>query len=113
MATGNSAPAAPSAHPDTEWQVARDISTLVAGNDTGLSPCFVVVSPLRGRVVPREPVQTRCFCRALRMPSSQITDCGRGSVPWKISEFSEKHSAADILLDERNMHDFCRNNGCF
>src|SRR5580692_330325 len=44
MATGNSAPAAPSAHPDTEWQVARDISTLVAGNDTGLSPCFVVVS---------------------------------------------------------------------
>jgi hypothetical protein len=47
MATGNSAPAAPSAHPDAEWQVARDISTLVAGNDTGLSPCFGVVSSAR------------------------------------------------------------------
>jgi hypothetical protein len=44
MGTGNSAPAAPSAHPDTERQVTRDISTLVAGNDTGLSPRFVVVS---------------------------------------------------------------------
>jgi NADP-dependent 3-hydroxy acid dehydrogenase YdfG len=33
MATGNSAPAAPSAHPDTQWQAARDISTLVARDD--------------------------------------------------------------------------------
>jgi hypothetical protein len=44
MATGNSAPAAPSAHPNAQWHAARDISTLVAGNDTGLSPRFVVVS---------------------------------------------------------------------
>jgi hypothetical protein len=44
MATGNSAPAAPSTHPDAEWQVARDISTLMARDDASLSPRFVVVS---------------------------------------------------------------------
>jgi len=44
MATGNSAPAAPSAHPDAKWQATRDISTLVASDDTSLSPRFVVVS---------------------------------------------------------------------
>src|SRR5260370_12821399 len=44
MATGNSAPAAPSAHPDTKWQATRDISTLVARDDASLSPRFVVVS---------------------------------------------------------------------
>jgi len=48
MATGNCAPVARTAHPDTEWQVARDISTPLAGNDIGLSRRFVVVSQLPG-----------------------------------------------------------------
>jgi hypothetical protein len=33
-----------SAHPDAERQAARDISMLVARDDAGLSPRFVVVS---------------------------------------------------------------------
>ena len=44
MAAGNSALVAPSSHPDAQWHAARDFSTLVAGDDTGLSPRFVVVS---------------------------------------------------------------------
>lgn len=44
MATRNGPPVAPSAHPDPERQAARDISTVVVGDGTGLSSRLVVVS---------------------------------------------------------------------
>jgi hypothetical protein len=72
MATGNSAPAAPSAHPHAKWQATRDISTLVAGNDTGLRPRFVVVSetdPLER--LQFTPVSVRTLRTTIIKPSNQ------------------------------------------
>ena len=47
------------------------------------------------------------------MSLSQATDYKRVSAPRKTSEFPEKNSADDLLLDTKNMLDFCRKSGYF
>jgi len=44
MVAGNRTPAPPSAYPDAQRQVARELSALVAGDVAESSPRFVVVS---------------------------------------------------------------------
>src|SRR5258708_12952831 len=94
MAARNGALAAPGAHPDAQRYPARDVSTLAAGNDAGLSPRFVVVSSISGDFKKR----VRVYVSGVAPPARSISYRGSDGALWMHSHRASRYQRNQELV---------------